>query len=199
MENTKLNIYQKLRKVQTELKAPKGQYNSFGKYAYRSCEDILEALKPILDKEQLVLVIEDDIEEKANRVYVKATATLTNAENPEEKITTKAYAREEESKKGMDGSQVTGASSSYARKYCLNGLFNIDDNKDSDATNTGDSNTSATIEMATSEQVAKLDELGIRNWCKTKKGKELEELTKPEATKLIEVVMKRKEAQNKAQ
>jgi hypothetical protein len=199
MENTKLNIYQKLRKVQTELKAPKGQYNSFGKYAYRSCEDILEALKPILDKEQLVLVIEDDIEEKANRVYVKATATLTNAENPEEKITTKAYAREEESKKGMDGSQVTGASSSYARKYCLNGLFNIDDNKDSDATNTGDSNASATVEMATSEQVAKLDELGMRNWCKTKKGKELEELTKAEATKLIEVVMKRKEAQNKAQ
>jgi hypothetical protein len=197
MENTKLNIYQKLRKVQTELKAPKGQYNSFGKYAYRSCEDILEALKPILDKEQLVLVIEDDIEEKANRVYVKATATLTNAENPEEKITTKAYAREEESKKGMDGSQVTGASSSYARKYCLNGLFNIDDNKDSDATNTGDS--SATVEMATSEQVAKLEELQLRNWCKTKKGKELEELTKAEATKLIEVVLKRKEAQNKAQ
>jgi hypothetical protein len=199
MENTKLNIYQKLRKVQTELKAPKGQYNSFGKYAYRSCEDILEALKPILDKEQLVLVIEDDIEEKANRVYVKATATLTNAENPEEKITTKAYAREEESKKGMDGSQVTGASSSYARKYCLNGLFNIDDNKDSDATNTGDSNASATVEMATSEQVAKLEELQLRNWCKTKKGKELEELTKAEATKLIEVVLKRKEAQNKAQ
>jgi hypothetical protein len=197
MENTKLNIYQKLRKVQTELKAPKGQYNSFGKYAYRSCEDILEALKPILDKEQLVLVIEDDIEEKANRVYVKATATLTNAENPEEKITTKAYAREEESKKGMDGSQVTGASSSYARKYCLNGLFNIDDNKDSDATNTGDS--SATVEMATSEQVAKLEELQLRNWCKSKKGKELEELTKAEATKLIEVVLKRKEAQNKAQ
>jgi hypothetical protein len=199
MENTKLNIYQKLRKVQTELKAPKGQYNSFGKYAYRSCEDILEALKPILDKEQLVLVIEDDIEEKANRVYVKATATLTNAENPEEKITTKAYAREEENKKGMDGSQVTGASSSYARKYCLNGLFNIDDNKDSDATNTGDSNASATVEMATSEQVAKLEELQLRNWCKTKKGKELEELTKAEATKLIEVVLKRKEAQNKAQ
>jgi hypothetical protein len=197
MENTKLNIYQKLRKVQTELKAPKGQYNKFGNYMYRSCEDILEALKPILDKEQLVLVIEDDIEEKANRVYVKATATLTNAENPEEKITTKAYAREEESKKGMDGSQVTGASSSYARKYCLNGLFNIDDNKDSDATNTGDS--SATVEMATSEQVAKLEELQLRNWCKTKKGKELEELTKAEATKLIEVVLKRKEAQNKAQ
>jgi hypothetical protein len=128
---------------------------------------------------------------------VKATATLTNAENPEEKITTKAYAREEESKKGMDGSQVTGASSSYARKYCLNGLFNIDDNKDSDATNTGDS--SATVEMATSEQVAKLEELQLRNWCKTKKGKELEELTKVEAAKLIEVVMKRKEAQNKAQ
>lgn len=197
MENTKLNIYQKLRKVQTELKAPKGQYNSFGKYAYRSCEDILEALKPLLDREQLVLILSDSMEMIGDRVYVKATATLTNAEDESQVITTSAFAREEESKKGMDGSQVTGASSSYARKYCLNGLFNIDDNKDSDATNTGDSTT--TSEMATSEQVAKLDELGMRNWCKTKKGKELEELTKAEATKLIEVVLKRKEAQNKAQ
>ena len=197
MENTKLNIYQKLRKVQTELKAPKGQYNSFGKYAYRSCEDILEALKPLLDREQLVLILSDSMEVVGDRVYVKATATLTNAEDESQVITTSAFAREEESKKGMDGSQVTGASSSYARKYCLNGLFNIDDNKDSDATNTGDS--SATVEMATKEQVAKLEELQLRNWCKTKKGKELEELTKAEATKLIEVVLKRKEAQNKAQ
>ena len=197
MENTKLNIYQKLRKVQTELKAPKGQYNSFGKYAYRSCEDILEALKPLLDREQLVLILSDSMEVVGDRVYVKATATLTNAEDESQVITTSAFAREEESKKGMDGSQVTGASSSYARKYCLNGLFNIDDNKDSDAINTGDS--SATVEMATKEQVAKLEELQLRNWCKTKKGKELEELTKAEATKLIEVVLKRKEAQNKAQ
>ena len=198
MENTKLNIYQKLRKVQTELKAPKGQYNSFGKYAYRSCEDILEALKPLLDREQLVLILSDSMEVVGDRVYVKATATLTNAEDESQVITTSAFAREEESKKGMDGSQVTGASSSYARKYCLNGLFNIDDNKDSDATNTGD-NSSATVELATKEQVAKLEELQLRNWCKTKKGKELEELTKAEATKLIEVVLKRKEAQNKAQ
>lgn len=198
MENTKLNIYQKLRKVQTELKAPKGQYNSFGKYAYRSCEDILEALKPLLDREQLVLILSDSMEVVADRVYVKATATLTNAEDNTQTITTSAFAREEESKKGMDGSQVTGASSSYARKYCLNGLFNIDDNKDSDATNTGD-NSSTTVELATKEQVAKLEELQLRNWCKTKKGKELEELTKAEATKLIEVVLKRKEAQNKAQ
>ncbi len=197
MENTKLNIYQKLRKVQTELKAPKGQYNKFGNYMYRSCEDILEALKPLLDREQLVLILNDSMEVVGDRVYVKATATLTNAEDDSQVITTSAFAREEESKKGMDGSQVTGASSSYARKYCLNGLFNIDDNKDSDATNTGDS--SATVEMATSEQVAKLEELQLRNWCKTKKGKELEELTKAEATKLIEVVLKRKEAQNKAQ
>lgn len=198
MENTKLNIYQKLRKVQTELKAPKGQYNSFGKYAYRSCEDILEALKPLLDREQLVLILSDSMEVVGDRVYVKATATLTNAEDESQVITTSAFAREEESKKGMDGSQVTGASSSYARKYCLNGLFNIDDNKDSDATNTGD-NSSTTVELATKEQVAKLEELQLRNWCKTKKGKELEELTKAEATKLIEVVLKRKEAQNKAQ
>ena len=198
MENTKLNIYQKLRKVQTELKAPKGQYNKFGNFNYRSCEDILEALKPLLDREQLVLILSDSMEVVGDRVYVKATATLTNAEDESQVITTSAFAREEESKKGMDGSQVTGASSSYARKYCLNGLFNIDDNKDSDATNTGD-NSSATVELATKEQVAKLEELQLRNWCKTKKGKELEELTKAEATKLIEVVLKRKEAQNKAQ
>lgn len=200
VEKVVLNIYQKLRKVQTELKAPKGQYNSFGKYAYRSCEDILEALKPLLDREQLILILNDNMELVLDRIYVKATATLINADDPTQTITTSAYAREEETKKGMDGSQVTGASSSYARKYCLNGLFNIDDNKDSDATNTGAGSKEETSrELATKEQVAKLEELNMRNWCMSKKNKELEELTKEEATKLIQVVLKRKEAQNKAQ
>ena len=131
-----MNIYEKLLKAQVELKAPKGQYNSFGKYKYRSCEDILEALKPVLDKLKLTLFIKDDVIEVNTRNYVKATITLVNTEKPDEIIETSALAREEEIKKGMDASQITGASSSYARKYALNGMFMIDDTKDSDSTNT---------------------------------------------------------------
>ena len=131
-----MNIYEKLLKAQVELKAPKGQYNSFGKYKYRSCEDILEALKPVLDKLKLTLFIKDDVIEVNTRNYVKATIILVNTEKPDEVIETSALAREEETKKGMDGSQITGASSSYARKYALNGMFMIDDTKDSDSTNT---------------------------------------------------------------
>lgn len=146
-----MNIYEKLLKAQVELKAPKGQYNSFGKYKYRSCEDILEALKLVLDKLKLTLFIsdeivevggsykvskKDEIVESEGRKYVKATITLVNIEKPDEIIKTSALAREEETKKGMDGSQITGASSSYARKYALNGMFMIDDTKDSDSTNT---------------------------------------------------------------
>lgn len=132
-----MTIYEKLLDVQTKLKAPKGQYNSFGKYYYRSCEDILEAVKPILAQCKAVLILSDDVVEIAGRFYVKATATLINAEDAKETVSVTAYAREEDSKKGQDGSQVTGAASSYARKYALNGLFEIDDTKDSDATNTG--------------------------------------------------------------
>ena len=124
----------KLMNIQQELKAPKGQYNDFGKYAYRSCEDILEAVKPLLKKEKVVLTICDELQYIGNRYYIKATATLIDTES-EAIISNSAYAREEETKKGMDGSQITGASSSYARKYALNGLFGIDDNKDSDTTN----------------------------------------------------------------
>ena len=124
----------KLMNIQQELKAPKGQYNSFGKYAYRSCEDILEAVKPLLKKEKVVLTISDELQYIGDRYYIKATATLIDTES-EATISNSAYAREEETKKGMDGSQITGASSSYARKYALNGLFGIDDNKDSDTTN----------------------------------------------------------------
>ena len=131
-----MNIYEKLLKAQVELKAPKGQYNSFGKYKYRSCEDILEALKPVLDRFKLTLFIKDDVIEVNTRNYVKTTITLVNIEKPDEIIETSALAREEETKKGMDGSQITGASSSYARKYALNGMFMIDDTKDSDSTNT---------------------------------------------------------------
>ena len=131
-----MNIYEKLLNIQTELKAPKGQFNAFGKYKYRSCEDILEALKPVLNKYKLTFFINDEIVEVNNRNYVKATITIINIEKPNEQIQTSALAREEETKKGMDGSQITGASSSYARKYALNGMFMIDDTKDSDSTNT---------------------------------------------------------------
>ena len=120
--------------IQSKLKAPKGQYNSFGKYRYRSCEDILEGVKPLLTESGCTLTISDDIILVGSRIYVKATVTLKNGNGESEVVT--AFAREEETKKGMDGSQVTGAASSYARKYALNGMFCIDDTKDSDATNT---------------------------------------------------------------
>lgn len=129
-----MGIYDKLLAVQSKLKAPKGQYNSFGKYSYRSCEDIVEAVKPLLAEHKLVLTLEDDILMVGDRVYVKATASLHDTEDYGF-VNTTAYAREEKEKKGMDASQVTGAASSYARKYALNGLFAIDDTKDSDATN----------------------------------------------------------------
>lgn len=133
-----MNIYEKLLAIQCELKAPKSQYNSFGKYNFRNCEDILEATKPICQKYKAVAFLSDQIEYVEGRHYVKATATLVDCEKPEDRIVVSANAREEEDKKGMDGSQVTGASSSYARKYALNGLFDIDDTKDSDTTNQGD-------------------------------------------------------------
>ena len=126
-----MNIYEKLLNIQTELKAPKGQYNSFGKYKYRSCEDILEAVKPICAKNKATLILSDSLENIGDRYYIKATATLIDVENGENLENT-AYAREEAEKKGMDGSQITGTASSYARKYALNGLFNIDDTKDAD-------------------------------------------------------------------
>ena len=131
-----MNISEKLMEIQQSLKAPKGQFNSFGKYSYRSAEDILEAVKPLLKDNKIVLTLSDNIQCIGGRVYVQATARLMDTETTEDIYCT-AFAREEESKKGMDGSQVTGASSSYARKYALNGLFAIDDNKDSDSTNVG--------------------------------------------------------------
>lgn len=130
-----MNAYEKLNAVQSALKAPKGQFNKFGGYKYRSCEDILEAVKPLLQSVKAVILLTDEIVMLGNRFYVKAKATFADTESGQS-IEVHAYAREEESKKGMDGSQVTGSASSYARKYALNGLLSIDDTKDSDATNT---------------------------------------------------------------
>lgn len=127
-------FYEKVQKIQEELKAPKNQFNKFGNYAYRSCEDIYNAVKPLLAKYGLVLTVTDELVMIGDRYYIRATAILQ--ENAILYIKNVAYAREEEIKKGMDGSQITGASSSYARKYALNGLFLIDDVRDSDVTNT---------------------------------------------------------------
>lgn len=125
--------------IQKKLNAPKGQYNSFGKYKYRSCEDILAAVKPLLAETETTLTLHDEMLLVGNRYYVKATATLTSKDGLT--VQTTAFAREEDAKKGMDASQVTGAASSYARKYALNGLFAIDDTKDADSLNTSPQNT----------------------------------------------------------
>ena len=124
-------LSEKLLKIQNELKAPKGQFNDFGKYKYRSAEDILEAVKPICKDNQIVLTLSDDVLFVGDRYYIKATATLVDVESGESTEVT-AFAREEDTKKGMDASQITGSCSSYARKYALNGLFCIDDTKDAD-------------------------------------------------------------------
>ena len=126
-----MSIQQKLNEIQTKLKAPKGQYNNFGKYKYRSLEDITEAVKPLLLIAGATLTLQDDIKEIGGRIYVEATVTLTDIEDNSQ-ISVKALAREPETKKGMDESQITGTASSYARKYALNGLFAIDDTKDAD-------------------------------------------------------------------
>lgn len=129
-QEQQMSLYNRLAEIQAELEAPKGQFNKFGGYAYRSCEDILAAVKPLL--KGLSLTISDEIIMLGDRFYVKATATLTDGR---ERIESTAYAREALTKKGMDDSQITGSTSSYARKYALNGLLLIDDAKDADATN----------------------------------------------------------------
>ncbi|MEG1582203.1 MAG: ERF family protein [Clostridia bacterium] len=173
-----MTIYEKLLEVQGLIKSPKSQTNEFGKYKYRSCEDILEAIKPLLQKVKLTLILNDDLQMIGERYYIKATARLIDVENGVELLNT-AFAREEEVKKGMDGSQITGASSSYARKYALNGLFNIDDTKDSDTTNKN--------ELATKGQVERMAELNVKmSGIKAKYNIEkLEELTFQQADFVI--------------
>jgi hypothetical protein len=144
-----MSIFKQLRELQAELKAPKNQRNKFGNYNYRSAEDILEALKPLAVKHGLTFRISDSIEMVGDRVYVIATVSANNDDG--EYIESNGFAREEENKKGMDGSQITGAASSYARKYALNGLLLIDDTKDADATNTHDKTTASTPASKKSE------------------------------------------------
>ena len=160
--------------IQTDLKAPKGQYNSYGGYKYRSCEDILEAVKPLLLENECLLTISDTLEQIGERYYIRANIVLKDIETEETAVIT-AYAREEENKKGMDASQITGTASSYARKYALNGLFLIDDTKDADTdehakqtAETKDKPITAkqieTIRKIAESQGKSLDEDNIKKW-----------------------------------
>lgn len=219
MEN-KMNIFEKLSAIQNELKAPKGQYNSFGNYKYRSCEDILEAVKPLLAKNRLSLVLSDELvvigehnpvlyqesvwdkdakQFKAEtritgsqRFYIKATATLYDLDS-EMVLSNNAYAREEETKKGMDASQITGTASSYARKYALNGLFCIDDTKDADTDEyqktIGNEQEKKEVSKATDKQKEMIKKLYTADEIKAEleilKRSKLSDLTVFEASSLI--------------
>ena len=147
-------IYEKLAAIQAELHSPKSEYNQFGKYSYRTAEAILEAVKPFLKAQGCVLNCTDDLLLVGDRYYIKATAIITAVEDGSQ-VSTTAWAREEIDKKGMDQSQVTGASSSYARKYALNGLLAIDNTPDSDATNEGDGTTAAASTKKPAKKVTK--------------------------------------------
>lgn len=190
------SIYAKLMKIQSNLKVNKSQYNSFGKYNYRSCEDILEGVKPLLAEVNCVLVIKDEVVRVGERYYVQAQAILIDAEDGKE-VSSVAMAREEESKKGMDGSQVTGASSSYARKYALNGLFAIDDTKDADTKEPTKSETLSDKQIQRVFAVAKnsnLNKDAIDKWIKSKFQKDsIKELTTKEYDALIEALERAKE------
>ena len=155
-----MNIYEKLSAIQQELIAPKNQFNKFGNYSYRSCEDILEGLKPCLKKVNAAVKISDEIIQIGDRYYIKATANLIDCESGES-ISNTALAREEDSKKGMDSSQLTGSTSSYARKYALNGLFCIDDVKDADSRDNSARDAKQNKDIATSEadRIAKVNEV----------------------------------------
>lgn len=178
------DFYTRVAEVQSTLHAPKNQRNSFGNYNYRSCEDIMEAVKPLL--KGLVLTVNDDVVLVGDRIYVKATATITDGEHT---ISNTAFAREAAIKKGMDDSQITGAASSYARKYALNGLFLIDDNKDADTQSKKD-NDAVTNAVEGMKLFDDLDSL--RSYYKTL-SKEVRQKINPEFTAYAET-LKGKEA-----
>ena len=170
----------KLLKIQMELKAPKDQYNNFGKFHYRSCEDILEAVKPLLEKNKCTLTIDDELVNIGDRYYVRASAKLTDGDSV---IVNHAYAREAESKSGMDASQITGTASSYARKYALNGLFLIDDTKDAD-TDEHAKVTGQEPKLATEKQIELLKKIAEEQG-KTLKIEEVKKWTMQQASDFI--------------
>ncbi len=154
-----MGVYAKLLEIQQALKAPKGQRNDFGKYNYRSCEDIVEAVKPLLGEQKAALTISDEIKMIGERYYIFATAAIVDAETGE-RVEVTAQAREADNKKGMDPSQVTGATSSYARKYALNGLLAIDDTKDADAQAPAQQTSLPKCEMCGSDIIATFSKKG---------------------------------------
>lgn len=169
-----MGINEKLLNIQKDLKCKKNQYNSFGKYRYRSCEDILESVKPLLAREKCCLHITDDVHCVGDRIYIKATAEISDCESGES-ISNCAFAREPSVKKGQDESQITGTSSSYARKYCLNGLFLIDDTKDAD---TDEYRTQAENQYKAQNKPNKLTDIQVQSLINvvTKKGLDLDDL-----------------------
>ena len=199
------NVYLKLVEVQNKLKAPKNQFNKFGNYAYRNCEDILEALKPILLEVKAVVNISDEVVLVGERYYIKATVKFIDAETGEI-VEASAMAREEENKKGMDSSQLTGSTSSYARKYALNGLFAIDDTKDSDTTNThGKEDSKSNVITLTDKQLNRMyaiakvggyDKVKVDRLINQKYSKKANEMTKAEYDNVVEGLQKIADAKN---
>ena len=196
------NVYTKLVEVQSKLKAPKSQFNKFGNYAYRNCEDILEALKPILNQVKAVVNISDEVVLVGERYYIKAIVKFIDAETGEF-VEASAMAREEESKKGMDSSQLTGSTSSYARKYALNGLFAIDDTKDSDTTNTHDK---GNVKSLSEAQLKRMYAIGknagyenskVDSMINQKYNKKACDMTKEEYDNVVEGLQKIADAKNK--
>lgn len=193
------NVYLKLVEVQNKLKAPKNQFNKFGNYAYRNCEDILEALKPILAEVKAVVNMSDEVVLVGERYYIKATVKFIDAETGEV-VEASAMAREEENKKGMDSSQLTGSTSSYARKYALNGLFAIDDTKDSDTTNThGKEDSKSNVITLTDKQLNRMyaiakvggyDKVKVDRLINQKYSKKANEMTKEEYDNVVEGLQK---------
>lgn len=192
-------MYNKLINIQSKLKAPKGQRNNFGGYAYRSMEDILEAVKPLMEEQKCYLVVGDSIELVGDRYYIKATATLFNDDGKEIASNT-AYAREPQNKKGMDEAQLTGATSSYARKYALNGLFAIDDTKDADTNEQQQQVNNAPTPMGnylSSKQVLEIEELIARTnsdkfkFLETFNIGKIDELTQAKYEKAVKILNKK--------
>ena len=200
-----MSVYEKLSHIQNEINVPKNLYNKFGNYYYRNAETIFDTAKPVCMKYRTTLVVSDEVVNVDGRFYIKGIATLCDWDSDKE-VTNVAYAREEESKKGMDASQVTGSCSSYARKYALNGLFNLDDNKDSDTPEQReeiDARAKATAKnaeskkekaevMATESQLKMIHELGneerIEGLKKHYKVNELSELTIDQASQAIKIL-----------
>ncbi|MBP3929908.1 MAG: ERF family protein [Peptostreptococcaceae bacterium] len=192
-----MNVYEKLMNIQANLKAPKGQYNSFGKYSYRNAEDILEALKPLLKDYKATVTLKDDLLLIGDRYYLQATATFTDIESGESVIVT-SLAREEETKKGYDVSQLTGSTSSYARKYALNGLMLIDNSElDPDSINTFEKESNIQVKSLSEAQInrlyaiaykAKYDKLKIESMIKSKYKKDIKDLTKLEYDHICNVL-----------